>query len=263
MKNNEIDIIGIFSLLISFYRKFKLLILTFFLIGIIVGVTDFYFRKNFYKTDFIVTSPGFNSRLIVELARPIQFYFKTGQTDSIMIHMNMPLEAVASVKSVDYDTTIVNIIKINLEVYNSDYLNEIQSGFVKYFNSLPFVKNNVTKRKNELNRLITAIDNEIKQLDSLQNLILRNLSDCQGSVSHVSSGLFSESVSLHEKKQELMVEQSKMNDFQLIRTDSILIPQKSLSKNLLIFGFIGFFVGIIVSILLNLRKIAISLLNEK
>jgi len=65
-----------------------------------------------------------------------------------------------------------NCFEIQIEVFDTSNINLITNGIIKYIDNIDYVKATMQNTKQEALKIITKIDEEINEHDSLQTLFL-------------------------------------------------------------------------------------------
>lgn len=261
-KNNEIDIKIVLVSLLKFYKSYKILIVVMAFIGIIIATADFYLGVRHYSSSFIVSTPDYDSRLIYRFSEPLNYFANNNSYDSLKNKMNISSDAAKMIKGFDIDTTIHNVLVVNVELYDTDYFSEVSKGYVYFLNSIPSVKSRIRQERESLNEFIGVVENEINQLNLYQENVIKKLSN--NDIIEISSitGSFTELVELYNIKLDLKNQYNTLKSFNLIDSDNVFISKKSFKKNIVIYGFLGLIAGIFIGLFLDIRKLAYKYFDE-
>ncbi len=249
----EIDLLSLITNSILFFKKHFILIIILLTLGLTVGAVEFFYGKNYYRTNLIASSPVVNKQIIYEIVEPISFFVKNEMYDSVSIQLDIDVDKAKSIREIDLDTSINEAVVITLDLYDKDNISEIQMGLINYFNNIPYIKSTIVKRRSELENYIALLDQEIEDLNEMQKMVLVNLNEENNQKMVSAGGLFNEMVIIYEKKIELEEEYNSLHSFTLINNNLIFIAQKSLKKNLVIYGILGLLIGVIVSAIIELN----------
>ena len=253
-ENKEIDIIGLIAKSVLFLKKHIIIIVVITLLSALIGVLEFYLGKNHYEVNLIATSPNVDREIVYEIADPIKYYIHNEMYDTVSQQLNVDLKVAQCIRKIELDTSLTDAVIITLNLYSKDYIQEVQDGFMYYFNELPYFKSQLTKRQNEINTYINVLEQEIDDLNEMQEAVLRNMNDENNSQMISVGGLFSEMVEIYDRKVELEQEYKSLHSFSLVNNNIIFLSQKSLKKNLLLSVFIGFFVSLLIGLGLETTK---------
>ncbi len=254
-ENKEIDIIGLIAKSVLFFKKHIIIIVVITLLSALIGVLEFYLGKNHYKVNLIATSPNVDRAIVYEIADPIKYYVRNEMYDTVSRQLNVDNKVAQTIREIDLDTSLTDAVIITLNLYSKEYIQEVQDGFMYYFNELPYFKSQLTKRQNEIKTYINVLEQEIDDLNEMQEAVLRNMNDENNSQMVSVGGLFSEMVEIYDRKMELEKEYKSLHSFSLVNNNLIFISQKSIKKNLVIYGIFGLFIGIIASAIIEVIKL--------
>lgn len=261
MKNQdkEIDILTLIAKIVNFIKKYFLILAIFTVLGVIGGILHFYLSKEVYKTKLIASSPVVDNRLVYELLEPLKIHIKNNQNDSVANKLNSNSDVVASIHALSFDTTVNRTLIVNLEVFSKENIKVICNGIIDFLNDIEYINRQVNYKKKELADYIAIIDNEISKLNNLQDAMLKNAQ----SASNLSiSNTYSEMLTLVERKRELEKELSGLTSFQIINSNVVFETSKSIVKSLLVFTFLGAFLGFCIAIFIDLQR-KIKAINDK
>ena len=253
MKNQdkEIDILTLIAKIVNFIKKYFLILAIFTVLGVIGGILHFYLSKEVYKTKLIASSPVVDNRLVYELLEPLKIHIKNNQNDSVANKLNISSDVAASIHTLSFDTTVNRTLIVNLEVYSKENIKSISNGILGFLNNIEYVNRQVESKKKALKDYITVLDKEIEKLNSLQEAMLKN---AQSNSSLVISNTYSEMLPLFEKKRELETELSGLTSFQIINSNVVFETSKFIGKSMLIFTFLGVFLGSCIAIFIDLKR---------
>jgi hypothetical protein len=86
----------------------------------------------------------------------------------------------------------------------------------------------------------------------LQEAILKN---AQSNSNLSISNTYTEMLMLYQKKREIEKELAGLSNFKIINKNIVFITSKSILKSVLIFGFLGGFLGLISASFLEIKKL--------
>lgn len=262
MKNQdkEIDILTLIARIVNFIKKYFLVLVIFTILGVIGGFIHFYCSKEVYKTKLIASSPIFDNRIVYELLEPLKIHIKNNQNDSVANKLNINSDVAASIHALSFDTTVNRTLIVNLEVFSKENIKVICNGIIDFLNDIEYINRQVNYKKKELTDYIAIIDNEISKLNNLQDAMLRN---AQLASNLSISNTYSEMLTLVERKRELEKELSGLTSFQIINANIVFDTSKSsVIKSLLVFTFLGAFLGFCIAIFIDLKR-KVNAINKK
>jgi hypothetical protein len=174
--------------------------------------------------------------------------------DSVAKQIGIDVTKAQSIREIKLDTSINQAVMITIDLYNKEDISVIQDGLIQYFNEIPYIKSTIVKRRLELENYIKLLDQEIQDLNEMQVAVLNSIFKENSQKMVSAGGLFNEIVVLYEKKIELEQEYNSLKSFTLINNNLVFITQKSLKKNLMIYGLVGLFFGILLSGVLDISR---------
>ncbi len=186
-ENREIDIIGLVINVFAFIKRYILIVLGFVVLGGGLGAVDFFTGRNYYETTLIATSPVIDNQIVYELMGPVKYYVGNEMYDSIAEKFDITPSVAQDIRKIELDTSLMEAVKIELQVYNSENVPAIQEGIMHYLNNIPYVATSIDNRREELYLYIEDINQEIEDLNKMQDAILENIQDEAGA-KWVSSG---------------------------------------------------------------------------
>lgn len=253
-EKREIELLSLIANSVMFLRKYFWIILIFLTLGLTFGAVDYFYGRNYYRTNLIASSPVVNNQIIYEIAEPIKYFLKNEMYDSVAKQIGIDVTTAQSIREIKLDTSINQAVVITLDLYNKEDISVIQDGLIQYFNEIPYIKSTIVKRRLELENYIKLLDQEIKDLNEMQVAVLNSIFKENSQKMVSAGGLFNEIVILYEKKIELEQEYNSLKSFTLINNNLVFITQKSLKKNLMIYGLVGLFFGILLSGVLDISR---------
>jgi uncharacterized Fe-S radical SAM superfamily protein PflX len=137
-------------------------------------------------------------------------------------------------------------------VFSKENIKVICNGIIDFLNDIEYINRQVNYKKKELTDYIAIIDNEISKLNNLQDAMLKN---AQLASNLSISNTYSEMLTLVERKRELEKELSGLTSFQIINANIVFDTSKSsVIKSLLVFTFLGAFLGFCIAIFIDLKR---------
>lgn len=191
--------------------RYKFLIISMVLIGGIVGIFFNKTNKPFYNTSMLLSSEYFNARLVENnieklnnlcgeedrlglakllgiensIATNIKgFAYEPLVSEEDIVDVEILKQKLEELKVKDPDIAkVINQIQIQnkktyvitVHVFDNIIIGDLQESVVEYFKNSPFVKNRIAINKNNQLKLISKLENDLSQLDSLKDLFNLNL----------------------------------------------------------------------------------------
>lgn len=242
--SDEIDLLELFSrmwqgfknsikwiinLIVKFFllliRK-SLWIISFGVIGLVVGYIFYTNSKRFYTSEMTAISNSINNSYVVSSINLLNDVFKQKNYPIAANYLNIDINRVQEIKSIeafytidinkdglpdytDYkwkynprDTTkrLDSYFVIRLEVYDESIFAQVRDGIKNYIYKNKFILDNNNERIRQNKILIETIENEIRKLDSLQKVEYFELPQMQRATSN-------QMVVLNEKDRKLYHDQ--------------------------------------------------------
>jgi hypothetical protein len=143
-----------------------------------------------------------------------------------------------------------------LEVTERNEWKTYEKAILDYLENIPHIKKRTLLYKESQERLLQQVRREIKHLDSLKKII--EAGGTSKSQFIVNSGIISsEIVNLSKKENEIKMSLFFADEFQIVKSfDNLKKPKKfSVKEVAIIFALIGFIIGIVVSLIIELNKV--------
>ncbi len=185
----ENNIISLFY----FFRRNKIILLSSFLLGTVVGIifyiinenshiskiiaqTNVYEPSNLYLKDFeehVGHLPSITRNEAIYAAISLNQYLIN--SNKLSKKLSISINDAKQIKKFEADS-VVNTNSYYIEVTYKKPINlaELEKGIVKYINSTPFISEKIETTKQRNHQLIIQIDNELAKLEQLQTNILYN-----------------------------------------------------------------------------------------
>ncbi len=256
--NNEIDLLELTVKLYLFIKR-KLKFLLFFLIaGIIIGIVKHYISRPFYETYLVANSNIISNNRIVDIINTLQPFIGEKNIDSSSGKLKTSINILKQIKNIE--ATIIekeenelfelNCYKIDLQIYDNSMIDSIRYAIINLINSNNYIKKKTTLKRENILKLISKINEEIKGLDSLEQSLLsesKNFIIIDGQ---------NEIVNLLEKKHKLEEEFQLTEAINIIEDFTVLSTpaNKSISVHILIYGLIFLVIGFFVAIFIEVKK---------
>lgn len=252
-KEQQIDLVNLSIKCILFLRRRIVLIAIFFIIGVGAAIADYYFSGNKYSTQFVVSTPMFNSSIVSALSQPLEFYIETKNIDSVASIMGISTKIASEICKFEQDTSISGVVLIDVTYSNPESVDSIKNGLVYFYNNLNFVKQEINNNKVELQEQINVLDEKIANLNQIQELELKALQEGDFGVLEAKGQSFNEIVMLYEKMYSLKKEYNRLKPFTVINQSLIATKTNSQIKLIAIYGIAALILGFLVSLFLELN----------
>lgn len=192
--------IWLYELIISLIRYIlskTFWILSFSIIGGLVGYYLYNNTPRFYSSEMIAKSNSMNNSIIVNSINLLDELFVSQNYKALGVYLGMPIQEAEKIKSiaafyaidvnrdkltdyVDYDKTynprdttqkkLPDIFYLRISVFDETVFSSARDGIKQYLNTNPFVLENNSVRKAQTISLINEYKSQISKLDSLQKV---------------------------------------------------------------------------------------------
>jgi capsular polysaccharide biosynthesis protein len=265
----EIDLIELLIKIYKFFKKRYLLILFCIVISAVLGVlSNFLLFKPRYQSTMIISSRSLTASEVAGIISTLDAFAYEENTEELAKLLNIPeklakkIEKIEAMpnrefqKNVEKDFRKDSTIAIKLEVTESDNWKTYEKGIVSYLENIPYVKMKTALYKESQERLLQQVQKEIKHLDSLKKIIEAGGGKAQFILNN-STQVYTEILKLYEKENEIKENLFFVNDIRVIKEfTNYKKPKKFSVKEVTItFALIGFIIGIVVSLIIELNKI--------
>ena len=282
-KNNSNEDFDLYNLIINLknkINKWKVLIIIGPLLGIIIGLSVYYFSPKQYLSLMAVNSNLLKGAAFVIVINDLQSQIMEGNTDAIKKFLNVDeltakkikgLKVFSSRRFVDrkLNTDIPDIENRDEEtnfiieacIEDNDILPQLETGLLYYLQNNYYMKDKGTRLKKELSNIISIIDQELLSLDTLK----RSLNEVYslGNSSKISSiyindpgKIADDIVKLYRLKEETQ-DRLIMIDVKIVER---FVPNKKPYSPKLFFSIISWFFSFVI---LTILIIALVEFNEK
>jgi hypothetical protein len=265
----EIDLIELLIKIYKFFKKRYLLILFCIVISAVLGVlSNFLFFKPRYQSTMIISSRSLTASEVAGLISTIDDFAYEESFEELEKLLGIPKKLAEKIvkieampnrefqKNVEKDFRKDSTIAIKLEVTESDNWKTYEKGIVSYLENIPYVKMKTALYKESQERLLQQVQKEIKHLDSLKKIIEAGGGKAQFILNN-STQVYTEILKLYEKENEIKENLFFVNDIRVIKEfTNYKKPKKFSVKEVTItFALIGFIIGIVVSLIIELNKV--------
>ncbi len=190
----------IYQFFLLLIRK-SLWILTFTCIGVSIGLLLFFNTNRFYTSNMVAKCNSTENNIVVDAINQLNDlcinnnfemlarYLETSprqaaQIKLIKAYYGIDINRDSIADYIDYletynakDTSqriVRNMVFVKVEVFNEDVFSDLRDGLQKYIWKNPYIAKNNEIRKEQTSIMISSIEKEIKNLDSLQQAYYQN-----------------------------------------------------------------------------------------
>ena len=253
-----------------FLRRYKLLGI-FILIGIVYGIFTYFKIKDQFENKTIATSYIIPAPIIVDIINSLN---AINNQDKVLTSklLNISQDEANKLNNIQadtlgtfYSTDLESTTTIEIKITGNKSLNfeQVFKNLVNYIDSNEYIKNEVEGEMHKSREIIRKCDEQIKNLDSLQKIILKssggtNISNTDNiiGINNFSGNYFSNNiVGLESNKQYELKRISRIKSICIIdEHNSIKIIKTPFYKILLIKVLILFGLGIFLCLILEFRS---------
>lgn len=191
MKKNEMDIIELIAKILKIFKKKFLLLIIFIVIGVCIGYYINYISKTNYKTSFIASSNFITNTRTNDYIALMNESIKHAD-EALANKIGIPLknlENIVSINSIsigesnspsqymyakDKGINEFNCIEITIEAIDTTGLKDFHNNIISYIDNTYFIKSLISDKKEQAEKIIEKINEEILEFDSLQALNFKN-----------------------------------------------------------------------------------------
>jgi capsular polysaccharide biosynthesis protein len=266
----EIDLIELLIKIYKFFKKRIVLILTSTIIAIGLGVAaSFVLFQPRYQSTMIISSRSLTASEVVGMISTLDNLAREENEAEISKLTKIPenlakkIEKIEALpnrdfqKNVEKDIRKDSTIAIRLEITQTEKWQIYQDGIAYYLENMPYVKKKTALYKEGQEKLLQNIQKEIRHLDSLKKIIEASGSGKVQLLLSNSGGIYSDILKLYEAEEKVKENLKFLNDIQIIKDfTNYKKPKKfSLRDTATLFAIVGFAIGIVLALVIELNKI--------
>lgn len=208
---DEIDLLDLFLKTILVLKSNFLLIVAFFTIGLLLGLTHFLTSKKIYENKMIISSSILTISYSKVLFDNLNRHLGEGNVSQVASKLNISEAAAGKIRSIKIENltkvageelTETDRFLITVEIYDHQILPDLQKGLTNYLEDNNFVKVRVEQNRNYLKQMISSVTNEITDLQEFKDGISTGefFQRAKGNVMFDPTTVNSKIVDLTEKK---------------------------------------------------------------
>jgi hypothetical protein len=262
-KRDEFDLYELFFKGVEIIRANFWLIVIFFVVGTLLGLTYYYSSAKVYQTRMVVSSSILTRSYAETLIDKLNRHRRELNLQALKESLNISEAAAKDI--VHLDTEVISQLDetkeperfiVSAEVLNQSILPDLQKGLVHHLANNEFVKIRVDQNKKYLSKMIDEVDEEIKDMEVLKEKIISGefFQRTQGNVMFDPTTVNSKILDLTKERINLQNNLELVNSVQVIegftKYERPVRPKLSLSL------ISGSFVGLVfVSILIAFKSV--------
>lgn len=243
----EQGLVGILMNLISFIKKYYLILLAFIALGIFYGIRTHYKQVSSYKVKLVVCTSYIDNDVVAKMVNALKLYVDNGDRKGLSEKLQMLPENIA-ISDIFADTTKakMNAIRIDYNIGDVSKIDSVNKGLMNYLNNNEYIHQVIALKYEQRNQIINRNKQRIRLLDSLNSL--HNVS-ASGLPQFTS--VTEETRTLLEEVQKAEYENLAYRNIYIIEKNASAIPVRTLSSSLLIHIISYLFIGMAISALLE------------
>ncbi|HET6244989.1 MAG: hypothetical protein H0V01_13020 [Bacteroidetes bacterium] len=270
---NEIDLLKLFADSIYILKKKKKLLIAFFFIGVLLGTYDliknFKQPRYYYLKTYTVQSNQIPNDMMVEIINSVGLKLK--HISSSLNSEILPNEPGLS-QNILNDLRVIkaeikpsNLIEIRIEANNKEAVDSIIKGVEHYVIINEYVKRREIFARSQKQKLLEVVDNLIEEAIDKKNLGKGYYESNASLIKLLTNGKFGNwsYIELFEQKQKIEKELAFSKELDFVITSNpyeVVDIYTGMFKKAIGFGFLGMFLGVLISLFLNLYQKAKKLI---
>lgn len=178
-KSDEIDLVELLLKGIGVIRANLVLIVSFFVLGSLLGFGYYYSSKKIFENKMLISSEILTESYCKSLIADANRLIREGNYQALSEQLGVPEKIAREISSIAVKSPLTNEIEIGkesdrkffhitLEVYDQEVLVELQKGLTNYLENNEFVKTRVNQKKDYFQQTIAKLEQEIKDLEILK-----------------------------------------------------------------------------------------------
>lgn len=219
---------------VSLVKKYHKLTIAGVVLGLLVGISVFFWASPLYKSEMILTSKGYSSLYIQDRIETISELVNKKSSESISALINIDEKQAKQIKSIEFshldpdqkasDSVQNNLyFKIIVEVNSTKILRPLNKSILNYLRKNSYANLNSKLQKAKFRKRIKIIEEDIAEIDKLKNKVEKNLGNPEGTENGFVFGeplnpidFFNESQRLNEQKLDLEILLQLMENVEIV-----------------------------------------------
>lgn len=172
---DEIDLLDLFLKALNIFRANFWLILSFFLLGVGLGLVSYYTSKKVFENKMVVSSGILTQSYSTILVNNLNKHLSENNLNAVKSILRISDDAIKQIRIININSVIEadaskenDRFIITAEVYDESILPDLQKGLIFYLENNEFVKVRVDQNKQYLKQVISKLDEEIRDLETLK-----------------------------------------------------------------------------------------------
>ncbi len=273
LPSDEIDLGELLLKLFKIIDKNKLTLIIFTALGMAGGITRYYLKVPVYESSMMLRSDilteAYSETLTDNLKRLIEERNDTLLSEKLSITAEQAFHLVdIKVESVEEANTPVGAVKniiflISVEITDNGILENLQAGIVNFLENNEFVKKRIDLRRKRFEALVSQVNKEIKEIDSLKKRMNKGMIYNQQGGNLVvldPSNVYEKALNLFKEELTYQENLELIDSIQLI--EGFTAFNNPIAPRLSISGGGGLLVGLFLALMIMLTRETISYLKS-
>jgi len=244
-----------------FILKWKILYLIFIILGILLGSGFYGLKKDTYKASLLAVSYSGHYYAVNENIKALGFLLSDPQKFSNALDIH--IEDATLIKDISSDTIDDKVVEVKIIYRKNVDLLKLEKGIVEYINKNAYISNDVDLEIIRSKELRNELYNEVKELDSLQNIIIANMRNEDFKNENQKLVINNKEINFFqndilERKKEIFAIDRMLKKYKGIEIIKSFVPVKvkyySLSLVIMISTFLSFILGVGLSFIFEIKK---------
>lgn len=273
LPSDEIDLGELLLKLFKIVNRNKLILIIFTTLGMAGGITRYYLKVPVYESSMMLRSDilteAYSETLTDNLKRLIEERNDALLSEKLSITAEEASHLVdIKVESVEEANTPVGAVKniiflISVEITDNGILDNLQAGIVNFLENNEFVKKRIDLRRKRFEALVSQVNKEIKEIDSLKKRMNEGIIYNQQGASLVvldPSNIYEKALNLFKEELTYQENLELIDSIQLI--EGFTAFNKPIAPRLSISGGSGLLVGLFLALIIVFTRETISYLKS-
>ncbi len=273
LPSDEIDLGELLLKLFKIVNRNKLILIIFTALGMAGGITRYYLKVPVYESSMMLRSDilteAYSETLTDNLKRLIEERNDALLSEKLSITAEEASHLVdIKVESVEEANTPVGAVKniiflISVEITDNGILENLQAGIVNFLENNEFVKKRIDLRRKRFEALVSQVNKEIKEIDSLKKRMNEGIIYNQQGANLVvldPSNVYEKALSLFKEELTYQENLELIDSIQLI--EGFTAFKNPIAPRLSISGGSGLMVGLFLALIIVFTRETISYLKS-
>jgi len=259
-RNDEIDLIEVFTNIYLFFKKHFWFLFGAVLVGAILGYSTKFYTPKFYESSMLIESEILANDIIMEYINNIQTLLDDKNYILLQEKMGIDSTELVDIKSIDanfvYDEKEkkkLNYLSVKAITNNNKVLKTMDQGILNFIDKEEYFQNEIEIFKKNTQNLIQNINQEIHKIEQLQaNFISPQNKNGEIKIYYQQKSLQEELLLLTKEKQELEKAIQFAAPFRVIKDFTIYKNPKTKAKTYTLAG--ALILGLLALLILIIRN---------